>query len=52
MKTAIYILCVLLVLLIALFVGKTSISAWHITIERPVTAILFILTCIAGWFNK
>jgi succinate dehydrogenase hydrophobic anchor subunit len=51
MKTVLYIVIIILIIVFALFIGKTTLEGWHIHIERPITAILFILTIIAGWFN-
>lgn len=33
---------------VALFIGKTTQNGWHIVVERPVTALLFYATMIAG----
>lgn len=49
--TMTYIFAVILFAIGSLWIGKTTVNDWHVTIERPVTAVLFFLAMIASLFN-
>jgi hypothetical protein len=52
MKILLYLGITVGILLAALYIGKTTITNGSISIERPVTAVLFILTMLAAILNK
>lgn len=41
-----------LILFIAAFIGKTTIGIYGITVERPLSLVLFLLFALAIIFNK
>lgn len=54
MKIVIYSIVWLGIILIALYIGKTNINLEEhkFVMERPLTAVFFLLTMIAATFNK
>lgn len=48
LKIILYAFLVMIILFCAALVGDTHANGWHISIGRPITAIMFILTVIVG----
>lgn len=42
------IIIMLIAIPFALFIGKTTMDGWHIHVDRPVTALSFYATIMAG----